>query len=82
MKFKCVQDHWEAEQANFLGFGAKPRRKIKGITKGTTYDGVIFPIVTGDGNVGFGSVSTKAEVLIFNDESTWEYYHLNLFSPI
>jgi hypothetical protein len=80
MMFRCNQDHRPAS-TGFLGLGAKPRRKIEGITAGKTYEGVIFPIVKGEGNIGFGSIETEANLLIYNDYEKWEYYQLDLFSP-
>ena len=68
MKFKCKQDYLPEKKVNMIGFGAKPRTKIKGITQGVTYDGVIYP--------------THIEVVIYNDDKSWEYYQLNLFEPI
>lgn len=80
MKLKCVDDHWAATNG-FLGIGAKPETKIKGLTLGKVYEGLVVTSVTGDGNIGFGSINSSYDFLIFNDDGEWESYQLNLFEP-
>lgn len=81
MKIKCKQDHWPASKG-VLGFGAKEPEKIEGLTQGKTYDASPVSDVSGDGNLGFGSINTEVKFLIYNDNDEWDYYQLNLFEPI
>lgn len=80
MKIKCNQDHWPASNG-FLGLGAKGPEKIEGLTEGKTYDASPVSMVSGDGNLGFGSISTKIYFLVYNDDQEWETYQSNLFEP-
>jgi hypothetical protein len=81
MKLKCKQDHWPATKG-ILGIGGKPRTKIEGLTEGNTYDGSPISLVNGNTTAGLGSTSTTLHFLIYNDDSQWVDYQLNLFEPI
>lgn len=82
MKLICAQDHWPAKAANMLGFGAKPRTKIAGITQGKEYSGTPVTDTTGSIMGGIGDVSSTTQFLIFNDNKEWEHYQLDLFQPV
>lgn len=79
MKLKCVQDHWPAK-SGVLGFGAKPKTKIEGITEGKEYSGSPLAELHDWVSTG-GSLDTKNTFLIYNDDEEWETYQLDLFEP-
>lgn len=81
MKVRCVQDKTPASNG-FLGLGAHPEQQIEGLTKGNTYTVAPVSDVSGDGNLGFGSISTEIRFLAYNDNGEWETYDVNLFEPI
>jgi len=79
MKLKCKQDHWPAK-SGVLGIGAKPRTKIEGLTEGKDYNGSPLAELH-DWVANGGSLNTTITFLIYNDNSEWETYQLNLFEP-
>lgn len=81
IKLLCVDGFYNATNG-FLGLGAKPKRKIEGLTEGMQYTGYPVTEVSGDGNIGFGSISTQISFLIYNDDGEWQTYNVDCFKPV
>jgi hypothetical protein len=64
-----------------IGFGAKPRTKIEGLTEGKEYLGTTVTKTSGSVTGGMGSIDSTSQFLIFNDNEEWETYQLDLFEP-
>jgi len=80
-KLICVDAYYDAT-SGFLGMGAKPKRPIEGLTEGKEYTGYPVSEVRGEGNIGFGSISTQVNFLIFNDDGEWQTYNVDCFKPL
>lgn len=80
MKLKCKQGYFNATNG-IMGFGAKPRRPIEGLTEGKEYIGELVPIVYNVMNQGTTINEDDIKVMIYNDDGNWKPYQLNLFEP-
>jgi len=78
MKLKCIKARTDASNGLF-GIGAHGPEPIEGLTEGKVYDAQVLNTLSYGGNM---SVSNSIEFLLYNDNSEWETYDLNLFSPI
>lgn len=74
MKLICVQDHWPASNG-VMGIGAKPRRRIAGLTEGKTYFGNVVGEASGQ------YTTTDFYIIVFDDNRQWTKHKMFLFEP-
>lgn len=79
MKLKCVRDY-DDETTGFIIKNTK-RVKVDGITAGKIYEGMLAPTVQGDGNLGFGTIRTYYQFMVFGDDNEWGMYDIHHFEP-
>lgn len=80
VKLICNQDSFTKTKGLFNKITYK--EKINGLTEGKIYVGYPVTSVSGDGNLGFGTIESRVDFLIFNDHEEWKTYQCDLFSPL
>lgn len=81
MKLLCIQDSVTEREGIPLINRKDVTKRIGGLTKGKEYKVLLTTSTHGSVSNGFGSIKTDQRFLVFNDDSVWEIYDLDLFAP-